>query len=358
VDMDHAPFALLPPPPFKKKPMTPQALFAHTLSRPPRPGCWLVPTDHHAALVIARNVGSLRRAGWNCGMTAESDVLELADKQQFRSRAARLGLLEHLPIHYSSLDQCTFPCMLKASDGEFGKGVHIVKSKEEAMAIMEVEEGLRRGLGGAQAADAQDRRLAEPQVDKAPLEFNRLGRWLLQELILGPTEFATTVLWQDGKIIDLICTQYTYARGEYVWPKVKEHTSARRTFDRVPSAHLDVMRRLLDGFDGVANFNYKLRPDGRLCLFEVNPRLGGDLACDTPPSCARALWERMEGSLPPREEASLAHDELLLDVEEGLERAAWPPPGTGLHWEPLVTAAATAPAAIGQSPSNLVSAVA
>ena len=40
------------------------------------------------------------------------------------------------------------------------------------------------------------------------------------------------------------------------------------------------MRQLLRDYTGVINANYKVRPDGRLALFEFNTRVGGDLAQD------------------------------------------------------------------------------
>ena len=370
--MLHVPWA--PPQealnPGQRKKMSTGAQLASALSRPPRAGCWLVPSDHPAALVVARNVASLRRCGWRVGGTAEADIAELSDKLAFCRRAARLGVADSLPVHYASLDECVFPCMLKDALGEFGRDVHIVASATEAQHIMDL-----------QAQLAFSKNPSRPMGAEAK-------RWVLQEFVPGTIEHSATLLFLNGELADVLCTQYVFSRGRYVWPRVKEHYAQRRTFDSVPEAHLEVMTKLLAGFDGVCNLNYKIRSeDGRsalaldaracracpararrsaaehtsccsqelsvaharsthmphhhmhntrpfpcctsphahittcpdhhmprsphafcrMCIFECNPRLGGDLACDAPPSCARKLWQRMEGApCPPSPRLALA----------------------------------------------------
>ena len=55
-----------------------------------------------------------------------------------------------------------------------------------------------------------------------------------------------------------------------------------------------VLQTLLRGYSGVANVNYKLRKeDGRPALFEVNTRVGGDLAKDMPRPRAAAFFEAL-----------------------------------------------------------------
>ena len=55
-----------------------------------------------------------------------------------------------------------------------------------------------------------------------------------------------------------------------------------------------MLRVLLRGYTGVCNINYKVRPDGRPALFEVNTRVGGDLAKDMPRSRAAAFFEALD----------------------------------------------------------------
>eukprot|EP00747_Dinoflagellata_sp_TGD_P081093 gnl/TRDRNA2_/TRDRNA2_161162_c0_seq3.p3 gnl/TRDRNA2_/TRDRNA2_161162_c0~~gnl/TRDRNA2_/TRDRNA2_161162_c0_seq3.p3 ORF type:complete len:167 (+),score=39.07 gnl/TRDRNA2_/TRDRNA2_161162_c0_seq3:724-1224(+) len=57
------------------------------------------------------------------------------------------------------------------------------------------------------------------------------------------------------------------------------------------------MERFLDDYSGFCNFNYKVHRDGKLCLFEINARVGADLACDAPsnwPEITRAMFEKLD----------------------------------------------------------------
>ncbi|CAE8698712.1 unnamed protein product [Polarella glacialis] len=88
--------------------------------------------------------------------------------------------------------------------------------------------------------------------------------------------------------------QYFYADSgaeQYVWPHVRE--VSRRTCS-IPANHLAVMRELLEEFQGICNLNYKVRDNGEICVFEVNARVGADLACEAPRSKSRALFETLD----------------------------------------------------------------
>jgi hypothetical protein len=65
----------------------------------------------------------------------------------------------------------------------------------------------------------------------------------------------------------------------------------RETTDDVPPEHLATMKAFLADFSGICNFNYKLRPEGGMCIFEVNARIGADLACDATRSRAAKVCE-------------------------------------------------------------------
>merc|ERR550525_639858 len=60
------------------------------------------------------------------------------------------------------------------------------------------------------------------------------------------------------------------------------------------------MKAFLHEYRGICNFNYKVREHGdSLCIFEVNTRVGADLACDVPRSRARCLFEKLEELCSP-----------------------------------------------------------
>ena len=107
-------------------------------------------------------------------------------------------------------------------------------------------------------------------------------------------------------------TTYVYASDAYVWPRAREVRRRRRTDADVPAEHLAVLASLLSGYSGICNVNYKVRdespredggatgcgPDGRtpgqMAIFEVNPRVGGDLATDAARDQVRDLLETLD----------------------------------------------------------------
>jgi len=54
------------------------------------------------------------------------------------------------------------------------------------------------------------------------------------------------------------------------------------------------MENFLADFSGICNFNYKVRPDGGMCIFEVNARVGADLACDIPRRRAAQFFNKLD----------------------------------------------------------------
>ena len=188
-------------------------------------------------------------------------VQSLGNKARFREVAEQRGLLPLLPTHYASPATAVYPCILKAAEGAYGEGTSIVRSEAEAHAA--------RAAGVA-------------------------SEWLLQELILGRVEYATSILCKGGVVLDAITTRYEYDADEYVWPHVKELRDRRSSSRDVARTHLDAMVAFLDGYNGICNFNYKIRADGTLCIFEVNTRVGADLACDVPAPWLRAFFEKLD----------------------------------------------------------------
>ena len=344
------------------------------LPLPPAPAsgpAWLLPCKDDTAVEIAKHQDALRAMGWKL-LTCEPHVVSrIGQKANLHAYAKELGLLQHLPQHYSSPSNAKYPCMLKAAVGEHGRDVFIVHSAAEVKELAK---------GG----------------------FEKGGVWLLQELASGRNEYATSLLVNNGEILDAITTSYEYDAEVYVWPHVDELQDKRHSHDRVPKAHLDVFKQflsevttlpppplththtahthtahahtahahtahthtahtlraqlspgpppprarprrprvhsprdagavassvgplasfppcprhltrfaprhltrfallsLVSQFSGICNFNYKVRPDGGLLIFEVNARVGADLACDVPRRRAAALFNKLDGLKAP-----------------------------------------------------------
>mmetsp|Transcript_141601 Transcript_141601/g.244888 ORF Transcript_141601/g.244888 Transcript_141601/m.244888 type:complete len:421 (+) Transcript_141601:147-1409(+) len=228
--------------------------------------CWLLPVKDNVSVVVAQRQGELREAGWKV-LTCEPKIIAtLCNKSSFRELAEKIGKLHLLPAHWSSPAEATYPCILKAAIGDYGKGTHIVNSIEE------VHEIAGKDLG---------------------------SHWVLQELITGCLECSTSLLVVEGEILDVICTEYEYETISYVWPNVGE--VERSSSNQVPIEHLADMSSFLRGYSGICNFNYKIQWGvknfsfgGQMKIFEVNPRVGGDLGCDVPRDMACALFERLD----------------------------------------------------------------
>lgn len=223
--------------------------------------CWLIPSQDEAAVAIAENAAALRERGWKL-LTCDPKIVDvLRNKGKLRSLADDLGLLHLLPQHFEFFSEAIYPCILKPAIGTFGKNTYIVESKEQAM------------------------RLAPDGLEE---------HWILQELIRGENEFSTTLLVVDGKIQDWAGMKYQYSMEAYVWPHVR---LVDQELCSVPEGHREIFEKFLVGFSGICNFNFKLREDGSMCIFEVNPRVGGDLSFDIPKPRARALLEKMDAML-------------------------------------------------------------
>eukprot|EP00966_Prymnesium_polylepis_P257691 5953157-Prymnesium_polylepis.1 len=241
------------------------------LPEPPAVGegekpCWLLPSDDQTALLIAQMAPQLAAVGWRLLTSEEHVISRLGDKAHFHAYAAEIGMLKCLPRHYATPDAAQYPCILKAAQGEYGRDVHIVHSKADVRAIAS------GGFG---------------------------SEWLLQELIAGTLEQSTSLLLKGGIIHDAITSTYTYAEAEYVYPHVKELTAERISTRDVVSEHLDVMRAFLGGYQGICNFNYKVRDDGSMAIFEINTRMGADLACDMPAQMLRGLMRTLDETIEP-----------------------------------------------------------
>lgn len=227
--------------------------------------CWLLPASDEMAVCIAELQWQLLGAGWKLLTCAPQVVSKLSNKARLHDHAKECGLLGSLPQHYTSPDTAKYPCVLKAAVGHHGKDVFIVQSKAEVHKIAQ------EGFG---------------------------SQWVLQELISGHKEYSVSMLVEHGEILDAICTEYKYDKKEYVWPNVGE--VGRKSHSDIPREHLATMQAFLREYSGICNFNYKVRKSGSLCVFEINTRVGADLACDVPRPRARALFEKLDALAPTR----------------------------------------------------------
>eukprot|EP00928_Gymnodinium_smaydae_P089240 TRINITY_DN7322_c0_g1_i1.p1 TRINITY_DN7322_c0_g1~~TRINITY_DN7322_c0_g1_i1.p1 ORF type:complete len:442 (+),score=107.58 TRINITY_DN7322_c0_g1_i1:73-1398(+) len=267
--------------------------------------CWLLATDDEIAVQMAQQQERLRALGYRLPACAAGVVLRLSNKAMLREHAARKGLLRHLPVHYNSPAEATYPCILKSATGAFGRDCYIVSSAEEALEVTQT------GFGST---------------------------WILQELVRGNVEYSASLVVDRGKIVDSVAMAYVAAEDAFVWPKVRKIGKEIR---EVSADHLLVMEAFLEEYTGVCNFNYKVRASGSgngdLSIFEINARVGGDLACDVPKMRARAMFETLDRlgadkepevpkRVPAATEAARAGAPVTAAAAAAAAAAAWEPP--------------------------------
>jgi len=237
------------------------------LPKPPGGSCWMIPCDDERGIQVAELAPQLRALGWKVLTSEPHTVALLGCKAGLREHAERHELLEHLPAYFMDPAEARYPCVLKASVGVYGKDCFIVRCKEDVLKVTD------SGFG---------------------------SKWVLQEFMPGRFEYSTSVLVLKGEILEAVCTKYEYDAEEYVWPRVTEITW-KRQFPEVPEEHMRTMTAFLSApgyeFSGICNFNYKIRADNSLCIFEINTRVGADFACDIPRPRARAILEKLDSLL-------------------------------------------------------------
>eukprot|EP00929_Paragymnodinium_shiwhaense_P065954 TRINITY_DN33043_c0_g1_i1.p1 TRINITY_DN33043_c0_g1~~TRINITY_DN33043_c0_g1_i1.p1 ORF type:complete len:321 (+),score=84.17 TRINITY_DN33043_c0_g1_i1:138-1100(+) len=226
--------------------------------------CWFLPASDFVAVQIAARQAELREAGWKV-LTCDSEevVIRLSDKAKLWEHIVNLGLRDHVPQCFAvdSPDDAAYPCILKSATGEFGKDCHIVRSAEDVRKIIS----------------------SKGTASKT--------KWVFQELVRGKFEYSVSLLVVKGVILESAGMEYEYDREEYYYPQVKQ---VRKQVVEAEPEHLAIMQQVVQEYSGLCNFNFKIRDNGSMAIFEINTRIGGDLAVDIPRKRAREIFERLD----------------------------------------------------------------
>ncbi len=197
-------------------------------------------------VVIAMKTPHLRRRpGGRSLEPTERAVAILEDKARFAAYMADSGFAEYCPRTYRDRRDATFPCMLKRTDLSASLGVAIVQSSDHLDDLLRT-----RTFAG------------HPYV--------------LQAAVPGNVEYATYCVCQDGRVL-WSCSFATDIGGPVAIKR--EDNALRRQATATPDAVLRQIETVLQplAFSGPCNVDYKLAADGRMQIFEINPRLGGTL---------------------------------------------------------------------------------
>ncbi|MCD8741543.1 ATP-grasp domain-containing protein [Mucilaginibacter roseus] len=133
-----------------------------------------------------------------------------------------------------------YPYILKKNAGDFSKNAYIITSKQDE--------------------DTHKSLLDDPD-------------YFTQELIQGKKEFASHIVFKNGKIIANVTVCHRYAEAAYLQGKTTSN-SRNRIANRHQAAFTQVLN--LIGFEGLCCIDYK-EVNGQPKIFEINPRFGGSL---------------------------------------------------------------------------------
>lgn len=162
------------------------------------------------------------------------------DKYEFNQALVQAGFGRYIPKMTQGFALKT-PYILKKRIGEWGKDCYIIRNCEDETAQRD------------HITDAE---------------------YFSQELILGSTEFATHILFVDGRIVKALNIKYGFSTDT---PIKGQDADNLQVVHRCP--YLDLFSRVLRKiqFEGLCCVNYKVVKH-RPFLLEINPRFGGSLA--------------------------------------------------------------------------------
>ena len=161
------------------------------------------------------------------------------DKYEFNRALIRAGYRDFIPRMGIGQDLSP-PYILKKRVGWWGDGCYIIRNRDD---------------------------------EQTHLEHINDPDYFCQEFIPGPVEFATHVLFSNGRIIKALNIKYEFASDS---PIKGQDPDLLKAVHRC--SYLNLFARVLRtvGFEGLCCVNYKVAR-GRPFLLEINPRFGGSL---------------------------------------------------------------------------------
>lgn len=160
------------------------------------------------------------------------------DKYLFYQTLSKNGFTQFLPKVSSSLP---YPYILKKKVAEDGDNCYIISNHDK-------EEEFK------------------PKISS--------DEYFCQEIIKGTTEYATHILYKDGRIVSSLNIKYDFDDKTPI--KGKDKFISRKICG---CPHLELFSSVLKsiGFEGLCCFNYK-ETNNHPFILEINPRFGGSLS--------------------------------------------------------------------------------
>jgi len=208
---------------------------------------WLLPwSSEHTVLIpmkTSHTVDAPRR--YRSLIADRRSALILGDKDAFQAYMAENGLMAYTPATYATPDEAAFPCVVKRLDLSASVGVEIATSRSHLAEIL--QSGLFSG-----------------------------HPFLLQALAPGILEYATFCICDGGRI--LWNSTFVSTMSGPAMIKNEDNGKDRRIVT-TPAEVLRQFEAVLAplNYRGPCVIDYKIADDGRVQIFEINPRLGGTL---------------------------------------------------------------------------------
>lgn len=147
-----------------------------------------------------------------------------------------------------------YPYILKKNIGEWSENCHIISNAQQEQGFLNI--------------------LNNPE-------------YFTQEIITGPYEYATHILFKEQKNVCSLNIKYFFGKEMPIKGKDKE------IYKRICHCpYLDIFSSILEsiGFEGLCCINYKVY-DNRPMILEINPRCGGSLNPYLFSFVERAIWQ-------------------------------------------------------------------
>ncbi|MGR7996335.1 MULTISPECIES: hypothetical protein [unclassified Xanthobacter] len=172
-------------------------------------------------------------------------VRTLADKSAFAAYVIREGLERYCPEIFASIEAARMPCTIKRLDLNSGTGVEMATSQAQL-----------------------ERFAARPPWAGFPV--------LLQAYVPHTQEYVTHAVCREGRILLHRTYRMTLKKDVLIRRPNCTQTCQSVTLTQAQLSMLESFLLPLR-FSGPCNFDYVIREDGTVCVFEINPRLGGSL---------------------------------------------------------------------------------
>lgn len=179
------------------------------------------------------------------GLLPSLNAIEiLGNKARFADYVRRHGLAAWCPGNYASFEKATFPCVLKRTNLNAGRGVEIATSPDEARHF-------------------------------SSLELFAGHAYLIQALVPCTIQYVVHCVCVEGRIVWHVVYAYDFNRQEVMRANYL-YALRRATISASMLRKLEAFVMPL-AYSGPCSVDCTWDDDGGLMVFEINPRLGGSL---------------------------------------------------------------------------------